>query len=160
YMLDYGANHPTAVALPELLPLGFRDIELLAGLFAAQCALELGHDRILDQGGRNRFGGTGVPSILPRLLADVVTKPPATLGRVGRDHRPLAALAEQQSGEQRLLVRPDHVRALALPGSELSVDLFPQGRLDDRWVFPRIDRAAVSHLAGINRVGQKAAHRG
>ena len=49
-MLDYAANQPTAVALPELLPLRFRDMELLAGLLAVQCALELGHDRILDQG--------------------------------------------------------------------------------------------------------------
>src|SRR5437667_9858367 len=65
YMLDYGANQPTAVALPEHLPLRFRDMELLAGLLAAQCALELRHDGILDQGGRNRLGGTGVPSVLP-----------------------------------------------------------------------------------------------
>ena len=101
-----------------------------------------------------------MPSVLPGCLADVVTKPPATLGRVGRNHRPLAPLAEQQSGEQRLLVRPDHVRALALPGSEFPLDLFPYRRLDNGWVFPRIDCAAVFHLAGVNRVGQKAAHRG
>src|SRR5438874_159204 len=124
-MLDDGANQLTVIALPEQLPLRLRDMELLPYFLIAQCTLKLRHDGLLDQGGRNRLGRTSVPSVLPRLLADVVTKPPATLRRVGRDHRPLAALAEQQSGEQRLLVRPDHVRALALPGSELSVDLFP-----------------------------------
>src|SRR5207245_7831671 len=103
-MLADGANQPTVIALPEQLPLRLRDMELLPCFLIAQCALKLGHDRILDQGGRNGLGGTGMPSVLPRLLTDVVTKPPSTLGRVGRDHRPLAALAEQQSGEQRLLV--------------------------------------------------------
>src|SRR5438034_8384681 len=81
YMLDYGANQPTAVALPELLPLRFRDMELLAGLLAAQCALDVGHDGLLDQDSRNRLGGTGVPSVLQGLLANVLTKPPTTLGR-------------------------------------------------------------------------------
>src|SRR6266404_3494626 len=99
-MLDDGANQPTSVALPEQLPLGLRDMEPLSRFLTAQCSLELGHDRILDQGGRNRLGGTGVPSVLPGCLADVVTKPPATLSRVGRNHRLLAAPAEQQSSQQ------------------------------------------------------------
>src|SRR5206468_11179725 len=124
-MLHHRANQLTGLALFEYLPGGFRDLELLAYFLTAQGASKLGYDRVLDQRGRNGLGGTGVPSVLARLLADVITKPPAALGRVGRDHRPITAFAEQQSGQQRLLVGPDHLRAATLAGRELSPDLFP-----------------------------------
>src|SRR5436190_9701255 len=90
-----------------------------------------GTDRVLDPDGRNSLGGARIPAVAACPLADVIPKPPAALGRVGGDHRPVAAMAEQKSGQQRVLLGPDRVRALALPGPKLSVHGFPERRRDD-----------------------------
>src|SRR5207237_8129461 len=121
YLLHYAPNQAARIALLEALPAAFSDAQLAACLLTAQCASKLEHDRFLEHGSRDCLGGARIPSVLARLLAHIVPKPAVALGRVGRDHRPLAAMAEQQSGQQCVLPSPSRVRPLALPGAKLIV---------------------------------------
>src|SRR5436190_6867496 len=96
-LLHYAPNQGARIALLEALPAAFSDRQLAACLLTAQCASKLEHDRFLEHGGRDCLGGARIPSVLARLFADIVPKSAAALGGVGRDHRPIAAMAEQQA---------------------------------------------------------------
>jgi hypothetical protein len=53
----------------------------------------------------HRLGRTRTPSVLPGCLAHVIAISSPRLGSVGGDHRPLAARAQQPTGEQSVLWR-------------------------------------------------------
>src|SRR5712671_3143521 len=125
YMLHYAPDQGAGIALLEALPVTFSDTQLAACLLTAQCLSKLEYDRFLEHGSRDCLGGARIPSILARLLAHIVPKPAAAFGRVGRDHRTIAAMAEQQSGQQRVLLSPGRVRAVALPRAKVGVYLLP-----------------------------------
>ena len=78
-MLHYANNQPAMIAFEETPPVRFGDLQLLARFLTAQRRAKLGHNSILDQGGRDRLGRTRVPSVLARRLTDVVAKPPSPL---------------------------------------------------------------------------------
>src|SRR5580693_4546570 len=96
------ANQQPMILL-ERLPQGFRNIQLLACPAIAQRGSKLIEDRIFDHACLYGFGGTGVPPVLSCRFTYVVAIPPTWLGRVGGYHRSLAALADQQTCEQRIL---------------------------------------------------------
>src|SRR6185369_1643817 len=98
-MLHYTSNQPAMIAFEEATPVRFGDLQLLTCFLTAQRRAKLGHHSILDQGRRHRLRRTRIPSVLSCRLTDVVAKPPSPVGRVSSDHRPLAALAEQEPSQ-------------------------------------------------------------
>src|SRR5712691_10381009 len=137
------------MTLFQRLPLGFRHLQLLTCLIGMQSRSKLIENRIFDHARWHRFGGTRRPSVLSGRLAYVIAIPPRRLGRVDGDHRPLAALAEEQAGEQSVLGSANRSCPSAATSTELGIDLLPHGRLDDRGVLAGVQRTPMFNHAGI-----------
>src|ERR1700722_18494398 len=139
------------------LPFGLRNVELLTRLWRTQNRSELVEDPIFDHPRRHRFAGAGTPSFLPGGLANVVPIPASRFSRIGGNHRPLAALADQQAGEQRGLRCANRSCSGAPASTKLVIDLLPYRLLDDGCLLSRVRRTPMFDFPGIDGIGEQPA---